>query len=387
MARILAIEPNPEHGTTLERLVRESLDAEVVLATSTDAAIAAMTEDPPDLILTSSLLAPSDDQQLAAHLRQAPSLKHLPVLTIPPFVDTTETPDTSISGLISRLLRRRPRTWTSYDFEAVATRIRETIEEARTRAAEPPPPVRIVEAPDSVLHMTDDELRNYCGLGSKRRRAQRWTSADLPWISGVKLSWGLDLRLLNISSTGLLVESGLRLTPGNRTTFQLAGPHKDIVIAARVVRSRVSSVDPLGVRYVSAAQFEKAFDSLTPADAEPAGTNVDARLDEIIARVKEEAAAGASPAELRAEFEAGVHDLVTAREIRIRQTPVVENDGRDSIYFTIPTAGRSPAILQVTFEPNYRPCPEEFAALRAASIAAADILPLTDASRQLSLTA
>ena len=388
MARILAIEPNPERGTTLERLVRESLNADVVLATSTEAAIAAMSEEPPDLILTSTLLAPSDDQQLAAHLREAPSLRHLPILTVPPIVEAAGTRDSSIGALKSRLLRRRPRTWTSFDFDAVATRIRDTIEESRLRAAEAPlpSPAHVVEAPEQVLQMTDEELRAYCGLGSKQKRAQRWTGAELPWISGVKLGWGLDLRLLNISSSGLLVESGIRLTPGNRTTFQLAGPHRDIVVAARVVRSRVSSVDPLGVRYVSAAQFEQAFDALTPGEASPAGTNPEARLDEIVARVKEGAATGASAAELRTEFEMGLHELVTAKEIRIRQTPVVENDGRDSIYFTIPSHDGSRAILQVTFEPNYRPCPEEFAALRAASVAAAEILPLTDTARHLSLT-
>jgi hypothetical protein len=389
MARILAIEPDPARATTLQRLVRESLDTDVVLATSAEAAIAAMTEDPPDLILTSTLLAPGDDQQLAAHLRHAPTLRHLPILTLPPLIDHDETPRTAIGGLVSRLMRRKPRTWSSCDFDAVATRIRETIEESRLAAAQyraTAVKTDIVEAPGTVLQMTDEELRMHCGLGSKRKRARRWTGPDLPWISNVKLSWGLELRLLNISSSGLLVESGIRLTPGSRTAFQLGGPNKDLVVAARVVRSRVSNVDPLGVRYVSAAQFEQSFDSLTPGD-EPQGAAGDpaGHLKDLVARVREGAEAGANPVDLRTEFEAGVHDLVTAREVRLRETPVVENDGRDSIYFTIPSHDGAPAILQVTFEPNYRPGPEEFAALRAASVAAADVVPFTELSRQVSV--
>jgi hypothetical protein len=34
----------------------------------------------------------------------------------------------------------------------------------------------------------------------------------------------------------------------------------------------------------------------------------------------------------RAEFEAGVLQLITAREVRLRDVPVVENDGRESVF-------------------------------------------------------
>lgn len=387
MARILAIEPDAERGTTLRRLVCESLDADVVLATSTEAAIAAMAEDPPDLILTSSLLPPDDDQQLAAHLRQAPALRHLQILTIPPLVGEDQASGSGVRGLVSRLTRRRSPAWPAYDFDALAARIRETIEESKAKAAaDQPAPAQIVEAPGEVLQLSDEELRAYCGLGSRRKRAPRWTGADLPWISTIKLSWGLELRLLNISSSGLLVESGIRLTPGSRTAFQLGGPNKDLLVPARVVRSRVSTVDPLGVRYQAAAEFEHAFDALTPADPSPAKPDDPAdHLAELVARVREGAATGGNPADLRAEFEAGVHELVSAREIRLREAPLVENDGRDSVYFTVPTYDDSPAILQVTFEPHYRPCHEEFAALRAAAVAAADVLQYTETARHMSL--
>jgi len=387
MARILAIEPNPECGVTLRQFVRESLGAELVLATSAEAAIAAMSDEPPDLILTSTLLGPGEDQQLAAHLRQQPSLRHMPILTIPPLVDQEQ--DKPSRGLLSRLMGRQHRRWSAYDFEAVAGRIRESIDAARLAAAEDRAMTSrcdVVEAPAAALEMSDEELRAYCGLGSKRKRARRWSGDELPWISSVKLSWGLELRLLNISRSGVLVESGIRLTPGNRTQIQLGGPHSDLVVAARVVRSRVSTVDPLGVRYVSAAQFEQSFDALSPGDTSVGVTpDPDKHLAELVARIRAGADAGERPEELRAEFEAGVGELVTAQEIRLRDIPVVENDGRDSVYFTIPTADRSPAILQVTFEANYRPRAEEFTTLRAASVAAAEVLSVTDTSRQLTL--
>ena len=64
MTRILAIEPNPERAQALRQLVHDRLGADLVLADSTAAAIAAMTKQAADLILTSILLPPNDDSQL-----------------------------------------------------------------------------------------------------------------------------------------------------------------------------------------------------------------------------------------------------------------------------------------------------------------------------------
>jgi CheY-like chemotaxis protein len=69
MNRILAVEPDADRGALLGRLVQESLNTNVVLATSADNAIAAMTVEPPDLILMSVLLTATEDQRLLAHLR------------------------------------------------------------------------------------------------------------------------------------------------------------------------------------------------------------------------------------------------------------------------------------------------------------------------------
>jgi hypothetical protein len=80
---------------------------------------------------------------------------------------------------------------------------------------------------------------------------------------------------------------------------------------------------------------------------------------------------------LRATFESGVLELITAREVRLRDVPVVENDGRESVYFTVPTLDDAPAVLQVTFNPGDEPGLDDFAVLTAAAEAAATVLPLT----------
>jgi hypothetical protein len=370
MARILAIEPDHDRAVALEQRLRESLDATIVIATSAEAAIAAMKDDPPDLVLISFLLCADEDHRLGTHLRANPALRHLTVLAIPPVTcgNQREKP-----GLFSRIWKR-PNLWQAYDFDAVAARIREALADAKAMTT-PHSPGALV-APPVDVRVTEPELQAFGSVGSKQRRARRYVSSDLPWISAVKFSWGQEIRLINISRSGMLIESGMRLTPGSLTQFQVSGKHKDFFITARVVRSRVSHVQPLGVHYMTAAQFENDFDTLADSDEEASAFQPEQQLAVLVARLRQHAIGGATPDELRAIFEAGVRRLVAVRNVSLREAPRVENDGRDSIYFTIPTVDDRPAILQVTFEPNYRPAAEEFATLRAASLAAAHVLEL-----------
>jgi hypothetical protein len=135
MAKILAIESDPERIVILQRLVREKLDADVIVADSIESALDTLDDKRPDVIVTSSLLSAGDDQLLADHLRQAPSLDHLPVLTLPPLVDTD---GATSHGLLSRLFRRRRQSWPTYDADAVAARIEDALQQSKeTRRSTP----------------------------------------------------------------------------------------------------------------------------------------------------------------------------------------------------------------------------------------------------------
>ena len=83
---------------------------------------------------------------------------------------------------------------------------------------------------------------------------------DVPWLSTIRLPWGLEVRLLNISSTGMLIETGSRFTPGGVTDLQLCGPETHLVISACFVRSEVAAVDGCGVKYHAAATFKEPLD-------------------------------------------------------------------------------------------------------------------------------
>ena len=86
----------------------------------------------------------------------------------------------------------------------------------------------------------------------------------MPWLSGIKLSWGAELQLINISSTGVLVESGSKFTPGSTTNLHLTGPETNLVVPVRFIRSDVARIDGLGVRYHAAAAFAQEVDLTGP---------------------------------------------------------------------------------------------------------------------------
>jgi CheY-like chemotaxis protein len=395
MPRILAIEPDADRGVLLQQLVRERLNTDLVLATSTSDAITAMTRSQPDLILTSMLLAANEEQDLVAHLRATPSLRHIPVLTIPAVTGSSAI-ETRARGLLARFRRRRqPPVGPMYNFNAVITRIEEALEQSTLAAAriaqeaeeharheivEPeiePIVETTIERP--VRQVLDSE---FVSSGS-RKRARRLPVSDVPWLSTVRLAWGHSLRLLNISSSGVLVESGVRLSPGSTTKIQLDGTGLALTVPARVVRCRVSDVNSLGVKYETAAMFDRPVEELIVSEDDP--TDAGAQLDDLVAAVTANAACGIPQAELRAAFETGVLDLITAREVRLRDVPVADNDGRESIYFTVPALDGSRAVLQVTFNANDAPGLEDFDVLTAAARSAATILPLIGTTKHAAL--
>jgi CheY-like chemotaxis protein len=383
MTRILAIEPNPERGTLLRRLLRDSVRANVTVVPSTKAALTVLSTQVPDLILTSSLIAPQDDRDLVSHLRETPSLSHLPVLTIHP---VAEPPAPKKPGLLARLRRKQPKTVEpAYDFGAIATRIEDAIMESQTALAafKSESPTAVSE-PEIVDYSNAAPLVVCPDVFSIRKRAMRWAGWQLPWFSSINVPLGCDLRLINLSRSGVLVESGARIAPGTIMTFRISGTGRDLTVPARIVRSEVATVDRLGVKYHAAAVFDYTFDTLMPEDMDP--MDADAHLAGLVSSVLTHASAGSRPADLRIEFEAGIMKIVTARDVRLRDVPMVENNGCDSVYFTIAGAN-GPAVLQVTFEAGYQPTVDEFAALKAAAVAASQVVPVTKTARQLTLPA
>ena len=278
MSRILAIEPDPERMQALRQLVRDRLDTDVVLAESANAAIAEMSERPVDLILTSVLMSPSDDSRLATYLKGRDGARNLSVLIIPPMVDQAQPPPTKSTRLLSHFRRSPAPFWPAYDPDVVAHRIREALtgrapleEDAAADARDltTPAPATIDALGDTAASAEEDPQQHKGGV--KRPRAQRLARTDAPWASRLTLPSGLELQLLNISSSGLLVESRQKLEPGQSTAFQFWGPIKNrrghqrpprprLVAPARIVRIEMEVTNGRGARYRTAAMFDGSVD-------------------------------------------------------------------------------------------------------------------------------
>jgi hypothetical protein len=392
-SRILAVEPDPDRGSALKRFVGERVAADVVVAATSEAAISEISEQLPDVILTSALITPGDDAQLTSHLRRLDGARDVPVLTIPPLVNIEES--FSQDHPMRRFLKQsKPQPWPAYDLAAVGDRIEEALNRAESaRAAKRPgnpPGLTDGTAPDSdwaldavaarleceALATRDEALSIVRAAVAQRDRAIRWTRVDMPWLSAVKLSWGLEVQWLNISSTGMLVESPSKLAIGDAAEFVLRGPDANLVVPGRIVRSDVAAVDGRGVKYRAAAAFERSLEMLplAPAAAPSAGSGQN--LTELFVRVIAEC----EPARLRALLERALQKRVGAQAFEVDRGLAGPVTGDQCLSVAVPTRSRVKAWLQVMFERGCSPTDAEIERMKTAAALAALALQSETAS-------
>ena len=90
-----------------------------------------------------------------------------------------------------------------------------------------------------------------------RRGAPRHAADRLPWIKGVRVANIEDARLINVSSTGVLVQCRARLLPGNETVLQFVGSGNRFRVKGQVVRCEVAHVRAEGtLQYEVAVAFD-----------------------------------------------------------------------------------------------------------------------------------
>jgi len=391
--RILAVEPDAACGEILRQLIEGRANADVVIVTSPEAAIGALSSQLPDVVLLSALLPPIGEGQVMWQLRRTDPEHKIPVLMIPPAVDLVEPKATERRfGLFNR--RSSPGRLGTYDPAALGTRIVEALQQSRvawttsttrdhdlaaeggsTAGVEAEPGAEVIVRPRTfaraapVVQLVSPRPR------TRGRRAHRLAAAELPWPCSLKTRDGTDVDLLNISKSGILIETSLKFAPESTTEFHLLGPDTTLTLPARFVRSRVSAVDTLGVHYQAAAVFSRKVELFSILrGATPTSAATPQALAQLLVRVTSELNDSGTAADLRTTFEHGMRQLVPACEIKLRDTPMVSTDGGDSIYFTVPTTMGTGAILQATFDPEYEPALEEFKLLRAAAAVAAVIV-------------
>jgi CheY-like chemotaxis protein len=399
--RILVIESDPERSKILEQILRGQVHAHLEIVRSMDQAIRSITAKVPDLVLTSPFLKPADEATLSAHLNATPSAAHVQVITVPHSLETDA--DASRSGTTNVLgfLRRRSHPPSACSPDTLRTQIEAYLAQARiartrrvtrreTESATAQSQsetglilcrsamaARSAAAYDSAP-ATQSVIRRPHLLGGSevtdRRRARRRPAAELPGLWAVRLPLGPEATVVDISSTGVLVETSLKLSAGSTIDMQLLGQNINVRVPARTVRSEVASVNHLGVKYRAAAAFSQEIDiaGLHVAPADP--SLMPKVLADMLARVLTGVDRGGTDSTVRARFEQELRRLLPVREIRIRETPVIPGDRTESVYFTVPRPSGSRPILQAVFEPDYQPSAMEFRLMKAAAGVAAVIL-------------
>jgi len=211
-----------------------------------------------------------------------------------------------------------------------------------------------------------------------QNRAQRKTRADLPWLSTIKLPWGLEVRLLNMSASGMLVETTSKFTPGSVAEFEITGADDSFVVPARFVRSEIVGVDARGVRYRAAAVFEQEVDLDGPRAKLVRVASTSIGLTNWLQQLAGDIERKAGPEALRDRFENGLCRLVSAREVPILDEPAPPVAGCESIFFNM-SSGGTRRVLQVTFEPGCEPSELDFKMLQAGASLAAVAMQLAEA--------
>jgi hypothetical protein len=198
-------------------------------------------------------------------------------------------------------------------------------------------------------------------------RARRLRRDELPWISTVRVAGGSEARLLNLSSSGMLIETATKFAPGTSGTIQLDGKDGTLAVPVRFVRSEVVDVSTSGVKYVAAAAFDAELDLDELHVIAPIGDTTPKAVADWLKKLSSELYRGGDPAALQKRMKDGLIRLLSARDVEIRREPVPPPDGCDSIYFTIVHEQNYRAILQVTFNPGHTPSALDFKILRAAT--------------------
>jgi hypothetical protein len=391
---VLAIEPDAGRAEHLGDFIREWLEAEVIVVASPEIAASAIEGEAPVFVLVSSLMAAGDRARLSRYLAVLGGVNLIPIVTMPAVADID--PPQLDSSVVRHALA--PPAWPVLDHSAVGRRLRQTFE--RLSAGGPGLPVHDTmpgprtaddgQAPVVTLReLTDIELGAYCGIGARRLRDHRWAAHEVPGIDTVRLAPGVDARVVNISRSGLLLRSVAALLVGDVAVLELPGPQQAFQVTGRVVRSRVAEALHDERCYEAALHFERPIDLAgphapmsVPMTADDVGPELQALLD----HVRSEAERGTDPSLVRAAFELGVQQLVTAREVRLLPMSGARHDGCHTVCLAVPGRAREVTVLQAVFdETSAEPGDADLALLQAAASCAAEVLDVEARSRRLRL--
>jgi len=97
--------------------------------------------------------------------------------------------------------------------------------------------------------------------GENRRLHERLRASELHWLRGARIKYGADIRVLDISAGGLLLETSKQLAPDANVVVELLGRESPILVPSRVLRCRAASLGEI-LKYQGACVFKRPLTSL-----------------------------------------------------------------------------------------------------------------------------
>jgi Family of unknown function (DUF6982)/PilZ domain len=91
---------------------------------------------------------------------------------------------------------------------------------------------------------------------SNRRVHERLKASDLQWLRGARLKYGADIRVIDISAGGMLLETEKALAPDANVVVELTGRESPILVPSRVLRCRTALLGD-SVTYQGACAFKR----------------------------------------------------------------------------------------------------------------------------------
>ena len=372
MAAILGIEADHGRRALLQALISDRVDAHVAIVDSAQAAIAYLLVCDVDVIVVPALLPPRDCEQLSSHVRQHAG-RHVQMLTIPALDFLREMPSAEKQGPALFGRRRPASTESQSDPLAVRRQIGDRLRHALKMSAD--------ERASSVSSAVNREAPSTApvpppassipsAFSSDRRFAPRMRRDDAPWLWSIRLPWGTDVELVNISTSGLLLESDSKVSPGITLELRLRGPSLNRVVRARFVRCTIARMDHSRVQYYAAAKFEEPFNSPF-SRPEMAARTTPLSIAELLTAVLSDSNQ-TEAASIR--FARGLREVLGVRDVLIRRGPIARVEGSDTHSFQVDEDGGSSTVLQVVCEPHRARSAEDVRLMRAAASLAAALL-------------
>jgi CheY-like chemotaxis protein len=276
---VLVVEPDPARAGALEEMLRPSRAFHLEIVANADEAMHAMARRIPDLLMTSTFLSPADVAAVTDYVRRMSRGWRLPIVDLPFFNSDiaviAKAPRFTVFGFEFRRRRSvviRPRV-------DEGKRLREHIEQYLQQAVTESEPLRdrldaplsnastdstwLVPAPAGIQAPGDHGSTLYrsrasaVGQRHDRRRARRRRLEELPSRWQLTLPGASHVNIVNISRSGVLLETGIQIVPGSILDLQILGQDRNLNVPARMVRTEIVGADVMGARYRVAAAFAR----------------------------------------------------------------------------------------------------------------------------------